>query len=87
MQITESAANAILKVMSNNGLDSKKFLLNFETMENGELGFTFSRDEKSVCREFHGLRVIASENLDNMAVDIRDLKGIKGIVFSEQKGK
>jgi hypothetical protein len=87
MQITESAANAILEAMSNNGLDSKKYLLNFETMDNGALGFTFSRDEESVCKEFHGLRVIAGKNLDNMAVEFRELKGRKGIVFSEQKGE
>lgn len=83
MQITESAANVILKVMSNNGLDSKEFLLNFETLDNGALGFTFSKDDGSESREFYGLRVSVGQSIGDITVDVSEIDGRHGITFLE----
>ena len=87
MRFTESAANVILEVMSNTGLDPKKFLLNFETLSNGALGFTFSRDDHSECRDFHGLRVSVSGNTADITVDLGEYNGKKGIVFLPTYGE
>ena len=80
MKITESAANVILAVMSNNGLDPKKFLLNFESLDNGAVGFAFSRGDRSE-REFYGLRVNVCRNTDDITVDLGEIDGKTGIVF------
>jgi hypothetical protein len=86
MRITESAANVILGVMSNNGLDPKKFLLSFEKLSNGALGFTFIKNEVSEWREFYGLRVNVAINMD-ITVDLGEFDGKKGIIFLANHGE
>lgn len=86
MEFTQSAANAILTVMKKNNLDPKDFILLFERMDNGTLGFTFSKD-KIHSRVFHGLRVKINSDvgMDNTVVDFGEVAGRRGIIFLEKQ--
>lgn len=87
MIITESAANAILNVMKKNELDPKLFLLQFDRLKNGALGFTFSMENMHKSREFHGLKILLQPevNMDGVTVDFGEINGRKGIIFMEKQ--
>ena len=87
MIITESAANAILGIMKKTDLDPETIVLRFDHLDNGALGFTFSKENNPNIQNFHGLKVLLGNNsyMVNTIIDFGEINGKKGIIFMENK--
>jgi len=86
MKITEPAATAILKTMSKEGLDVHEFAVSLEFVNNG-VGFSFRNDKFGKEFIFHGLRVLVEDRIetDGMVIDLSEVNGKIGLIFTEEK--
>lgn len=86
IQITESATNAILKIMVKANLDTKTFAFDIG-MQDGLMGFGFTKDLNGVVENHNGLTINVDPRIlygKNLSIDFGDLNGKQGFLFGEK---
>jgi hypothetical protein len=87
MRVTESAANAIVHVMSSKKLPPEEWSLEICTLENGALGMGFTQEKKGHVVEFGDLSVVVADNVNSegVVVDFGEVEGKQGLVFLSEE--
>lgn len=87
MKVTNSAIEIILDIMQKRGLDPSKTFLEVRLLENGALGFGFTRDRLGKLIKFGDLSVIeafGTETSDTV-IDFGEVNGKKGLIFLSEE--
>jgi len=89
MKITDSAQDAVLKVMRSKQLDPHSWYFELRLLENGAIGIGFTKTilNTDSVQKFGELSFIIGQNLDTdgMLIDFTEYNGKWGLVFGGEK--
>jgi hypothetical protein len=89
MKVTDSAQDAILKVMRSKQMEPKSWFFELRLLTNGAIGIGFAREIQNTdsISTFGELSFLVDQNLDTtgMLIDFKEIDGKKGLVFGEDR--
>lgn len=85
MQLTDSAAHAILEVIKKHGMNPENTFFEVKLLSNGALGIGFSRNPEGISFQQGSLKVSVDYRISNekIIIDYGQVGDKKGIIFSQ----